>query len=133
MWQYANMAIVQSGYIRRVANENVPLNRIRELREERGMTQADLARLANVTPSALNKIESGSRGLDQNWMRRLAPLLQVAPADLLPPEDNPFRLSAEEQALIERYRSADTAAQATFEKVVDAVLPYQGLPSERAA
>lgn len=94
-------------YLRRVANDGTPPNRIRELREGRGMTQAELAKLANVTPSALNKVEMGKRGLDQQWMDRLAAILDVAPADLLPDYQNPDRLEGPEAALITMYRAAD--------------------------
>lgn len=94
-------------YLRRVANDGTPPNRIRELREGRGMTQAELAKLANVTPSALNKVEMGKRGLDQQWMDRLAAILDVAPADLLPDYQNPDRLEGAEAALITMYRAAD--------------------------
>lgn len=110
MWQYANLEMRRNGYLHAVADKDAPPNRIRELREEIGMAQAELARRANVTPSAINKVESGERGLDQDWMRRLAPHLGCAPADLLPDDDNPDRLGDEERALVLLFRSA-TAVQ----------------------
>jgi transcriptional regulator with XRE-family HTH domain len=94
-------------YLRRVANDGAPPNRIRELREARGISQVELARRANVTPSALNKVEMGKRGLDQQWMDRLAAALEVAPADLLPDHQNPDRLQGPEHALISMFRAAD--------------------------
>lgn len=125
MWQYANMAIVQHGYKARVANDEKPPNRIAALREKLGMQQKELAALANVSPSALNKIENGTRGLDQQWMRRLAPHLGVTPAELLPDEDNPERLEEAERALLSRYRLASEREKDTFGKVADAMLPYK--------
>lgn len=107
MWQYANLDMRRNGYLRAVAGTDAPPNRIRELREEIGMSQAELARRANTTPSSLNKVELGTRRLDQDWMRRLAPHLGCAPADLLPDQDNPDRLDDEERALVLLYRSAD--------------------------
>ncbi|MCJ8158834.1 helix-turn-helix domain-containing protein [Sphingomonas sp. LaA6.9] len=133
LWQYANMASGQIVYIRRVANENDTPNRIRELREAIGMSQAELARLANVTPSALNKVELGSRGLDQDWMRRLAPHLGVAPADLLPRTDNPDVLTEEERRLIEGFRRADQRGQRDFQRVAESLLGYRGEKDEKAA
>ena len=133
LWQYANMAIVQIGYIRRVANDTDAPNRIRELRDALGISQAELARRANVTPSALNKVELGTRGLDQDWMRRLAPHLGVAPADLLPEEDNPFGLSPEERDLINRLRSANKSTRQTFDRVAAAMLPDEDKASGAAA
>jgi transcriptional regulator with XRE-family HTH domain len=94
------------GYLRAV-DESPPPNRILEVRESLGMTQVELARRAHVHPSAINKVENGDRGLSQQWMRRLAPHLGVSPADLLPDQDNPDRLSEPERALVLAYRSAD--------------------------
>lgn len=107
LWQYANSEMRQIGYHKRVANDVSAPNRIRELREQRAMTQVELARRANVSPSALNKVESGLRGLDQDWMRRVSKALDVPAADLLPDEDNPDRLGDEQRALLYLYRSAD--------------------------
>lgn len=123
LWQYANMETCQIGYLRCVANDTNAPNRIRELREAKGLTQKGLAELANVTPSALNKLEMGTRGLDQDWMRRLAPLLGVSPADLLPDEDNPQRLSDEERALVDRYRRANERDKAILNGVSEVVVP----------
>ena len=116
------MAIVQIGYIRRVANENDAPNRIKELREAAGLSQAELARRANVTPSALNKVELGSRGLDLDWMLRLAPHLGVAPAELLPRSANPHLLNEEEKHLLGLVRQADEQEQAKFLRVAEAML-----------
>lgn len=123
----------QIGYIRRVANDTHAPNRIRELREAKGLTQADLAQLANVTPSALNKLEKGSRGLDQEWMRRLARILDCEPADLLPDTDNRWRLTDDERDFLERYRAAGAKERETFGKVADAILPYSGPPRSEVA
>ena len=123
----------QSGYNRIVANDDFPVNRIRELREEIGLSQADLARLANVTPSALNKLEKGTRGLDQHWMQRLAPLLGVTPAELLPLEDNPWSLSQDERELITSYRRAEHEDREKLRMVADVVLGYHAEPSDLAA
>lgn len=110
-------------YIRRVANDDTPPNRIQELIDAAGINQAELARRANVTVSALNKVIKGTRGLDQDWMRRLAPHLGVNPADLLPREDNPDALDETEREIIERFRRADPATRAQLERVTDALLP----------
>lgn len=105
-----------------MANDDAPPNRIRELRDAKGLTQAQLAALANVTPSALNKLELGSRGLDQQWLRRLAPLLDCNPADLLPDEDNPNRPGDEEQELLRMWRSADPTQRKQLYAMMRALL-----------
>ena len=133
LWQDANMATGQIVYIRRVANDTAPPNRIRELREAIGLTQTELARLANAHPTALNKLEKGSRGLDQDWMRRLAPHLKVTPAELLPVEDNPYLLSDRERDVVERMREAGVEDLQTFERVTDAVLPFRPRDADKVA
>lgn len=132
LWQYANMANGQIVYIRRVANDDSPPNRIQELLDARGMSQADLARVANVTPSALNKVLKGTRGLDQEWLRRLAPHLGVTPAELLPVEDNPLSLSQDEKALLARYRAADRNTRAQLSRVSEALTSGSGSSSSKS-
>lgn len=134
------MANGQIVYYRRVANDTEAPNRIRELREAIGMSQAELARRAHVTAQALNKIEKGTRGLDLDWMLRLAgplstPERPVTPADLLPRYANPYSLDADERALIDARREADQPQRETFQRVAEAMLPYRGAPAgdERAA
>jgi transcriptional regulator with XRE-family HTH domain len=128
MWQYANMANGQIIYIRAVANDDDAPNRIQELIDAQGINQAELARRANVTVSALNKVIKGTRGLDQWWMRQLAPHLGVAPAELLPFEDNPMILNPEERSIIDRYRTADHSTRNQLQRVTDALMP----PRERS-
>lgn len=124
-WQYANMDNSQNGYIRLVTSNTKAPNRIRELREAIGMSQAELARRINVTPPALQKVEVGTRGLDQHWMRRIAPILGVTPAELLPEEDNPWILGPEERELIVGYRRARDDDREKLMRVADVVLGFK--------
>ena len=126
IWQYANMDKPQIGYIRLVSDNTSPPNRIRELREAIGMSQAELARRISITAGALQKVEVGSRKLDQQWMRRIAPVLGVAPADLLPAVDNPYSLTAEERAMIDRMRSAGKREREQLSQLADVVVPLRG-------
>jgi transcriptional regulator with XRE-family HTH domain len=114
-------------YLRRVANDRTPLNRIRELREAKGMTQVELAKRANVTPSALNKVEMGKRGLDQQWMERIAGVLGCSPADLLPDSQNPDRPKGPEHVLLTLYRQADETQKRQILALVQALLTPEEL------
>jgi transcriptional regulator with XRE-family HTH domain len=122
----------QRGYIRLVADNTHAPNRIRELREAVGLSQAELARRINVTPPALQKVEIGARKLDQQWMRRIAKALEVSPAELLPTVDNPWGLSDEEKDLIARLRQSKAEDQEKLLKVADVVLEFRG-PEKDAA
>jgi transcriptional regulator with XRE-family HTH domain len=126
-WQYANLEMSGIVYLKRVANDGAPPNRIRELREAKGISQAELARQANVTASALNKVEMGKRGLDQQWLDRLAAALDVAPADLLPDRMNPDRLVGPEQAMLTLFRSADNTQKMQLLALARALLSPEEL------
>lgn len=123
----------QTGYIRLVADNTSPPNRIRELREKIGMSQAELARRVSITAGALQKVEVGARKLDQHWMRRLAPELGVTPAELLPAVDNPYILSEEERAIIDRMRAAGQRERQQLRQLADVVVPWKGPARESDA
>ena len=67
----------------RMIEERSP-NRIRELRERAGLSQAELGRLIGVSGPQVSRLEIGSRQLTQNLMQRLSRALGVNPPDLLP-------------------------------------------------
>lgn len=67
-----------------LVRNNIMSNRIKELRDLLGLSQQRLAELANTTNQQIGRLESGSRKLSQDWMERLAPVLGVNPAELLP-------------------------------------------------
>lgn len=56
---------------------------LRRLRVSRGLTQTDIAGLANVSPSAISQVESGQRGLNLDTLLTLAAALNVSIYDLL--------------------------------------------------
>lgn len=58
--------------------------RLRELRVERGMTQADLARRAGVTPTYLSKLEGAGAAPGIDLVENLAVALGIGVTDLLP-------------------------------------------------
>jgi transcriptional regulator with XRE-family HTH domain len=58
--------------------------RVRELREAKGLTQAELAGKANVRRATLSAIENGqTRGVDFDTLDRLARVLGVEPGFLV--------------------------------------------------
>ena len=58
-------------------------NRVRELRERAGLTQQELADLADTTPQQISRLERGQRKLPPEWMERLAKPLRCRPAALM--------------------------------------------------
>lgn len=63
-------------------------NRIRELRERAGLSQAALGTRAGTSQPQIDRLEKGERRLTDTWMRRLAAGLECDPADLLPRGDS---------------------------------------------
>jgi transcriptional regulator with XRE-family HTH domain len=66
--------------------------RLRELRNSRGMTQAELARQAQVTASYVWRLESGGAAPGIDLLDRLAVALGTTAADLLPVAEPPDSL-----------------------------------------
>ncbi len=58
-------------------------NRIKKLRDLRGLSQAALAAKCDTTAATIQRLESGERQLTEKWMRELAKGLDVRPADLI--------------------------------------------------
>ena len=54
---------------------------LRSLREERGLTQYKLAQKAGLTPSAVSRLESGSRNPSRKTLVRLAQALELGPEE----------------------------------------------------
>ncbi len=63
--------------------------RLRELRHTRGMTQAELARLAHVTTSYIGRLEAGGAAPGIDLADRLARALGTTVNDLLPATASP--------------------------------------------
>lgn len=63
-------------------------NHLRAWREFRELTQEDLAEAVGTTGSVISMIESGSRGLSDKWLRKLAPALGTTPGYLLDHDPN---------------------------------------------
>lgn len=62
-------------------------SRLRELRQEKGLTLEDLASKANIDTSTLSRLESGKRRLALDHLPSLADALGVRVDDLLPRRD----------------------------------------------
>jgi transcriptional regulator with XRE-family HTH domain len=69
--------------------EGRKLQRLRSLRQDRALSQRDLAALAGVTLSTINRLEVGHQSAYPVTVRKLAKALGVTPRDLYGPEDEP--------------------------------------------
>lgn len=71
----------------RANEEGAHPNRIREVREKRGITIGALAERTDVSSSQIYRLERGARELTLTWMRRLSAALECSVPELLLPED----------------------------------------------
>jgi len=78
--------------------------RIRQTREERGLTQEALAELVSLTRTSITNIEKGRQKILAHTLVDLATALRVTPATLLP-ESNTTADSELDELLKERSRA----------------------------
>ena len=57
-------------------------NNIKEIREKKGMKQAELARMLKVTRSYLNRVENGKQNLSISMAVRIAKILDSSLDDI---------------------------------------------------
>ncbi|MDH7790705.1 helix-turn-helix transcriptional regulator [Ochrobactrum sp. AN78] len=62
------------------------MNEIRRLREEKGLSQAQLAEMAGTSQPQIKRLEDGARKLTKEWAERLAPHLSISAETLLFPD-----------------------------------------------
>lgn len=56
---------------------------LRDARIAKGLTQTGLAKLAGTSQPQIKRLEKGDRKLTREWAERLAPFLDVTPAELV--------------------------------------------------
>ncbi|MCB5424784.1 helix-turn-helix transcriptional regulator [Altererythrobacter sp. CC-YST694] len=94
------------------------INRIRDIRKQKGMTLADVAAACNppTTAQTIGRLETGMRNLSLTWMNRIAAALEVEPETLVRGEASPQpRIVA---------RLTETGAEA-LSSPRDAILPTE--------
>jgi len=108
--------------------------RLRERREELGISRDELARQLGVSKSAISNYETGYNAVREDILLRLFDILEVDPNYLYQDSftGGGFVFSAEEQGLIEKYRRLAFTGRQTLSAVADALLGYQS-DLERAA
>ena len=108
---------------------NVMGDRIKELREARGMTQEELGEKIGVQKSAIRKYEKGSvENIKRSAIKIMSELFQVSPLYLMGLDDSANRPSpppprpsynVHERSMIAKYRSLDKHGKRTVDTVLD--------------
>src|ERR671914_2961363 len=85
------------------------MDRIRQLRKERGLSQAKLAVIADMDPATLNRLERGTGNPNIKTLQRVADALDVSIAGLVvdaPPKAQTLQPSLEDAAQSEALQEA---------------------------
>lgn len=80
-------------------------NCIKEIRKQKGITQVELAQRLGISQGAIQKLETGERGLDLDWIEKISKALNVKPWELLPKEMQPD-ISPDEMEIIRAVRKS---------------------------
>ena len=101
----------------------VVLNRLKELRAERNMKQSDLAKLLNLSSSAVSNYETNYREIDAPTIRTLCGIFDCTADYLLGISDlRTTELTVEEQELVAAWRRTPKEIR----NIIDAALaPYR--------
>ncbi len=59
------------------------MSTLKEAREARGLTQTELAKLANTSQPQIQRLEVGDRKLTKEWAKRLGPHLHISAKELM--------------------------------------------------
>ena len=88
-------------------------NRIRVLREARGLSLEALAAGAGTSNQQISLLEAGKRRLTVDWLVRLSSVLACHPWELVA-DDLPRPLHSQDLRLLDRYRALSTPKQETL-------------------
>lgn len=107
------------------------MNRLRELRIEKGWRQSDLAATLNMKPQTVSHYEKGDRDIDSATICRLCEIFDVTADYLLGRSALPKpELSDEETQLLLAWRRSDDRARAMVALALD---PFREKDTESRA
>lgn len=104
--------------------EELLAERISREREQRGLSQAELARRAGISQSNLTRLERGERGFTVSTLAKIAAGLRMTPADLLgelPDKPKPTRSEKAFFRVCEKLRDRDADFLRALEDVIKAL------------
>lgn len=95
---------------------------IKKLREERGMSQEDLAKALGVTNQAVSTWETGKRLPRMGAIEKMSTLFGVSKGYIIGEDEDSAEemiLTSEERALLIAYRSAPAEVKGIIRKIVE--------------
>lgn len=98
--------------------------RVRKFREARGITQEELAHLANTQTSHISRIELGNNNTTLDVAHRIAQALQMDLADLLNIEDEDVDLIPSDEHIMKVAAYMKAAPEECHEQIVQIVKTF---------
>ena len=93
--------------------------KLKELREEKGLSQSDLASVLNVAQNTISQWENGTRGIDNKMTVRIANFFEVS-TDYLLGNDSFGRMTQDEKLIILMQRAEKNhGLKLVFDKTAD--------------
>lgn len=88
------------------------MNKIRDLRINKGLKQSDLAKMLNCSPQSVSNYEVGLRDIDSATICRICEIFGCTADYLLGRSELPTpEISADEARFLQAYRRADSRAR----------------------
>ncbi|MCM8734612.1 helix-turn-helix transcriptional regulator [Azospirillum sp. A1-3] len=100
-------------------------NRIKELREARGLSLQSLADAVNSSPQQMSRLERGERRLSDHWMALIAPALGVEPWELMPGAPVKAAAAGDKDRFFEIFNSLDDERKRRLEELALDLLAAQ--------
>lgn len=87
------------------------MNRLKEIRESRGLTQQELAEVSKVSLRSISRIEASDANFTQKTAEKLALALNCTPGEILGKDELKQNVSKEEEFILNTFRSVDDATK----------------------
>lgn len=92
-------------------------NRIRELREREGLSQAQLADKVGTSQAQIDRLEKNQRRLSDYWMIKLSIAFQCPPEDIISEPMPP-----QEKTILEKFRMLEEHQKVAFSHMLDSII-----------
>ena len=92
------------------------INRLKEIRQQKGLTLAEVADKAETSLQQIQRLENGERRLTTDWIARLAKALNVSQAEIVPDLSDSETLNR----IITKLRMLTELEQEAFEILLNA-------------
>ena len=94
-------------------------NALYQIREQRGLTQKDIAEAVGTTANQISRLESGVRKLSPEWIDRLSKVLNCTKAELL--GEPATELTEKEKVMLETFQKLTPEQQAMIQTIADSL------------